>query len=323
MSGKNGAIRSGEKKTVEWRRSADTLSRITLEKGVDGLVEEYLNAEKHAPSCTITAFRKNNALGKNRSPYVGCLDETRVVLNNMPNDYIHANYVGFSQKPHRFIITQAPLDTTIVDFWAMIAQEKSEHIVMICDFIEDGKSKCSEYFPRERGRKKIFENFEITCMASEQIKSTNSTSVVISRLKLSSVNGSFNLTHYFLNNWPDRKVPDDPKILIKIMSMIRVSRNPIVVHCSTGIGRSGTFVGIELMLETVSCNLPLPHPNLLDFLRRQRAHAISTDLQYVFIFDFILDYFRTEHIISQYVITGIQKFHEEFENLKASNKGLK
>ncbi|OZC06980.1 Protein-tyrosine phosphatase [Onchocerca flexuosa] len=83
-----------------------------------------------------------------------CLDKTRVILRDRPrsNNYIHANWVQISNNK-RYICTQGPLEETVEDFWWMIFKEEVQAIVMLCDFIEDGESKCAEYYPLTTGEK--------------------------------------------------------------------------------------------------------------------------------------------------------------------------
>ncbi|VDK45971.1 unnamed protein product [Cylicostephanus goldi] len=86
-----------------------------------------------------------------------CNDYTRVILNDgKPGDYIHANYVKGENLLNTFICTQGPLPNTIEDFWRMVVGEKVAHVVMLCDTVENGKTKCEQYWPNMQDQKLEF-----------------------------------------------------------------------------------------------------------------------------------------------------------------------
>ncbi|GMT08243.1 hypothetical protein PENTCL1PPCAC_30417, partial [Pristionchus entomophagus] len=122
-----------------------------LNKGVSGLKAEFeelrLKTIPTKEACSFFHLATNAQ--KNRYKDVPCSDYSRVILKelSMGTDYIHGNFCGTPKNPKRFICTQGPMPTTIVDFWSMVWQEGSEFIVMLCNFNEMGKVKCAQYFP--------------------------------------------------------------------------------------------------------------------------------------------------------------------------------
>ncbi|KAI6193182.1 hypothetical protein M3Y96_00991300 [Aphelenchoides besseyi] len=315
-----------KKRSRKVRQVFDSWIRSTLEKGVHGLATEYLKTDKLVSAADVTAFKANNVYGRNRSAEVGCLDATRVLLkhDSTGTDYIHANYIETAQQPRRFIITQAPLDQTAVDFWRMVHGEKVESIVMLCDFFEHNRSKSAVYFPREKGQRVQFQNFEIINLEVKMIEGLDAaTQIRVSRLKLSSTSGISMLRHYHWAQWADRKTPRDIRAVLRLLREVRSSKAPIVVHCSTGVGRSATFVGIEMILEQLIKVENSNTETMLADLRKQRAYAISTDVQYVFIYRAVLQYLEGRKPFYGDTEKQAKKFYDDFENFLRSTENLK
>uniref|UniRef100_A0A0K0DLD5 Protein-tyrosine phosphatase n=1 Tax=Angiostrongylus cantonensis TaxID=6313 RepID=A0A0K0DLD5_ANGCA len=157
-----------------------------------------------------------------------CQDQHRVVIKwpGAPTDYIHANYVGTPVSEKRFICTQGPLDNTVIEFWMMVLQEESETIIMLCNCVE-------------------------TMRAMSPDEPSISVSVLVIKFsKPDGTNESREVRHYQWLDWPDRGVPPCrlTSMLQELLSRIRGTRKPIIVHCSAGIGRTGTIVAIEYIL---------------------------------------------------------------------------
>uniref|UniRef100_A0A0N4WW57 Protein-tyrosine phosphatase n=1 Tax=Haemonchus placei TaxID=6290 RepID=A0A0N4WW57_HAEPC len=236
-----------------------------LDMGVDALRAEYRSLAKYTvPEMTSDAFISNHENLDELLQYqdVPCQDQHRIVLKwpNAPTDYIHANYVGTPLSEKRFICTQGPLDNTIPEFWMMVLQEESETIVMLCTCIETGKFKCSQYWPEIVGETKTFAGIEVTNMMVKP-----SIALTILNIKFGKPDGTREtreVRHYQWLDWPDRGVPP-----------CRLTSMPIIVHCSAGIGRTGTIVAIEYIL--VECANMC---DLLKELRHYRAYSIQNDM---------------------------------------------
>uniref|UniRef100_A0AC34RI90 Protein tyrosine phosphatase n=1 Tax=Panagrolaimus sp. JU765 TaxID=591449 RepID=A0AC34RI90_9BILA len=300
----------------------------TLNKGVDGLKQEYLATSKAVDPREAVAFKENNINGKNRFTDLCCLDLTRVVLRKHPIDYIHANYIASIRNKHRFIVTQGPLDTSIVDFWRMIVQESVESIVMLCDFYEENRSKCARYFPTEKGERMMFDNYEIICshISDLMVKKMDPDEqrIICTELKVSSRATVTKVNHYRWGSWPDRKVPKSTQAVLTLLHTVRSSITPIVVHCSTGIGRACTLVAIEVLLEDLIAGKEAPTVELLQNLRKQRAHAISTDLQWVFVHKAVIDYFNNKGRLKCCAdMCRVNKFYEDYKKFVEESAKLK
>ncbi|ETN80421.1 Protein-tyrosine phosphatase [Necator americanus] len=169
-----------------------------------------------------------------------CNDNTRVIIKDgKGSDYIHANYVKGNNLLNTFICTQGPMINTIADFWRMVLCEQVSHIVMLCDTIECGKSKCEQYWPNSQDEK-----MEVGDLVLTNIKmNTSDSHVTRSTISVQVNNGP----HYFVKHhrwktWPDKTVPKSLLAVFRILQVVRSTPNPIIVHCSAGIGRTGSMV---------------------------------------------------------------------------------
>ncbi|WKY05665.1 hypothetical protein Q1695_006119 [Nippostrongylus brasiliensis] len=297
-----------------------------LDMGVDALRAEYRSLARYVlPEATYEAFKTNHEFGRNRYQDVPCQDQYRVVINwpGAACDYIHANYVGTPVSEKRFICTQGPLDATICEFWMMVLQEESETIVMLCNCIETGKYKCAEYWPNQQGTTKQFAGIEITNVQIRPMSPEELTVIVsILIVKFSKPDGTVNhreVRHYQWTDWPDRGVPPCKLTTMELLSRVRGTTKPIIVHCSAGIGRTGSIVAIEYILERMQAGVECAAMNdLLKELRNQRAYSIQNDLQYLFIHRIMLCYFldkhrqRYESILTEENQAKYRKFVEDY-----------
>jgi protein tyrosine phosphatase len=165
---------------------------------------------------------------KNRYKNTIAYDDTRVVLeyNDEEGDYINANYVNGYDTPKAFIATQAPLPTTVQDFWLMICQEKVTTIVMLTEVRENGIVKCEQYWPdfpsRCRFGKFLIENVS-TKMFPDYIERN---------LQVKYENTTHFVQHFQYITWPDHGVPLCLQAFTSFMKQIEdIHKVPMVVHC--------------------------------------------------------------------------------------------
>ncbi|CAI5442026.1 unnamed protein product [Caenorhabditis angaria] len=199
---------------------------------------------------------------KNRYKDVICNDITRVVINDgKDDDYIHANWVNGLNSP--FILT---LDRTVIDFWRMIVHTKTTYIVMLCDVTEDGKPKCYQYWPDKPGQSVTHGEFTITCK-NEEDKDEH---VIKSILTIKNKGGDVEHTLRHLHT--------------------KTCTGPVCVHCSAGIGRTGTFVCIEACLQTLTDEKELDIVATVKALRNSRLGSVQVDVQYMTLVQVVLNY---------------------------------
>lgn len=172
--------------------------------------------------------------------------------------YINANYVrGFNGDPEEYIVAMGPKSATVMNFWRMVIEHECPVIIMATKFIEKEKEKCYEYFPTELGEIKEFSGTRIQCLDV-----TKNTGFMRTLLGVTPMGQStFEVTHFWYNTWPDHGVPKKKKKpftthVLRMLEQVEILRaqlqqergtelGPSVVHCSAGVGRSGTIVAID------------------------------------------------------------------------------
>ncbi|XP_051832550.1 tyrosine-protein phosphatase non-receptor type 1 [Antechinus flavipes] len=194
--------------------------------------------------CKVAKLPKN----KNRNRYrdVSPFDHSRIKLHHEDNDYINASLIKMEEAQRSYILTQGPLPNTCGHFWEMVWEQKSRGVVMLNRVMEKGSLKCAQYWPQKEEKEMIFEdtNLKLT-LISEDIKSY----YTVRQLELENLTTqeTREILHFHYTTWPDFGVPESPASFLNFLFKVRESGSlnpeygPIVVHCSAGIGRSGTF----------------------------------------------------------------------------------
>ncbi|XP_023795927.1 tyrosine-protein phosphatase non-receptor type 1 [Cyanistes caeruleus] len=152
-----------------------------------------------------------------------------------------------------YILTQGPLPNTCGHFWEMVWEQKSRGVVMLNRVMEKGSIKCAQYWPRKEKKEMVFEdtNLKLT-LISEDIKSY----YTVRQLELENLTTqeTREILHFHYTTWPDFGVPESPASFLNFLFKVRESgslspgHGPVVVHCSAGIGRSGTFCLVDTCL---------------------------------------------------------------------------
>uniref|UniRef100_A0A0M3K1L3 Protein-tyrosine phosphatase n=1 Tax=Anisakis simplex TaxID=6269 RepID=A0A0M3K1L3_ANISI len=238
------------------------------------------------------------------------LDRTRVVLEpwpNAPGDFIHANWVTHEMLENRFICTQGPLETTIGDFWRMVWQQKADLILMLCRVTEAGRPKCALYWPNIVGEKKTYNGITIR---NETIRSKDA-DIWGSDLMLEHGGEQRLITHYQWITWPDKFVPQQLVVPFILLSLARQRKQPTVIHCSAGIGRTGTLVALEVFIRSLMLGRNLSISDVIWSLRSQRSKAVQTEEQYLYI-----HYIVIQRLINKGIIYDktVQNFCRQYEN---------
>ncbi|VDM37022.1 unnamed protein product [Toxocara canis] len=303
---------STRQRKKERTRRSRIAPREVFGLGVQGLLQQYQTYLKTyvPPDVTRAAFDKN--MEKNRYKDVVCIDQTRVILKNTEQDYIHASYVRGDPFVNPFICTQGPMNSTVNDFWIMIMQEKVSHIFMLCNIIECGKSRCAQYWPSEVGATAEHAGVVIRNISVENDDST----LVLTKLEAEGRGERLTIKHLRWKNWPDKGVPSSVFAPFRLLKMARQSTaRPTVVHCSAGIGRTGCIVAIEMAVQILLAQKPLDLVRAVQQLRTMRMSAVQTDTQFVYVARCLLTYASTCGVMQNRpaLIQKAAKFESEYE----------
>ncbi|KAI0519622.1 hypothetical protein KFK09_007076 [Dendrobium nobile] len=282
---------------VALKRKLRTPGKISLE--FDRLQDMRLTKLDFLRKCKV-ALQVDN-FQKNRYTDVIPYDSSRVVLNSTEEgghfngDYINASFItaGFSEHLSRFIATQGPLPDTFEDFWEMVMQYRCPAIVMLTA-VDNPKmmKKCADYFQVENGTRE-FGKISL-CNKWERITDSSLVLRCLEVKKKESQESSMNVLHIHYPDWPDHGVPQDTVIvreILKITYNISANLGPIIVHCSAGIGRTGTYCAIHNTIQRIligdMSSLDLAK-TVADF-RSQRMGMVQTVEQFYFCYVAVVD----------------------------------
>lgn len=189
---------------------------------------------------------------------------------------------------NQYIACQGPLPHTCTDFWQMTWEQGSSMVVMLTTQVERGRVKCHQYWPDPTGSSS-YGCYQVTCHSEE-----GNTAYVFRKMTLfnQEKNESRPLTQIQYIAWPDHGVPDDSSDFLDFVCHVRNKRagkeEPIVVHCSAGIGRTGVLITMETAMCLIECNQPVYPLDIVRTMRDQRAMMIQTPSQYRFVCEAIL-----------------------------------
>ncbi|XP_063042136.1 tyrosine-protein phosphatase non-receptor type 2 [Engraulis encrasicolus] len=244
----------------------------------------YVEIRNQSHECSYKVAKYPENRNRNRYRDVSPFDHSRVKLESTDNDYINASLVTNDEAQRSYILTQGPLRNTCGHFWLMIWEQKTKAIVMLNRVIEKGSEKCAQYWPTQDEHDMTFRDtrFKVTLL-SEDIKSYYTTRVL--ELQNITTGETRQLYHFHYTTWPDFGVPESPASFLNFLFKVRESgslgrdHGPAVVHCSAGIGRSGTFSLVDTCLLLMEKRR---EPSLVDIkrilldMRRYRMGLIQT-----------------------------------------------
>ncbi|GMR42733.1 hypothetical protein PMAYCL1PPCAC_12928, partial [Pristionchus mayeri] len=250
-----------------------------------------------------------------------CYDQDRVKLKG-PSDYIHANYVN-APDGMKYIATQGPLKETVCDFWQMVVQEDALIVLQLCKFVEGDDEKCAEYWPHgEKETSKEFERTDKFTIRKMDKPVEIAPGTIKTTLCIESKTISKTITHIYCDSWPDKLAPSDPAVIIKIWNYVKSNRGngPVVVHCSAGVGRTATFIGLSFASEMLK-KQGATMGEVIQELRNYRPKAVQTHVQYVFLHAAVLEIFIQSNVIprspqSIAFFDAVKKFLEQMEKKK-------
>ncbi|KAE8740671.1 hypothetical protein FOCC_FOCC013819 [Frankliniella occidentalis] len=291
---------SGMKTSVPVDMFAKHVAELHADSDI-GFSKEYdeiqLSRLQEDFSTEISQSEDNKA--KNRYLNILAYDHSRVQLLPIPSqkksfDYINANYIDGYHRAQAFIGTQGPLPTTFECFWRMIWEQRVAVIVMITNLVERGRRKCDMYWPGEGTETYGM----ITCkVIKEDIMATYTVRTMIIRhlkVKKKKHNSAERIVYqYHYTNWPDHGTPDHPLPVLNFVKKSSAANpsdaGPIVVHCSAGVGRTGTYIVLDAMLRQIRSKGDVNIAGYLRHIRSQRNFLVQTEEQYIFIHDALLE----------------------------------
>ncbi|KAJ8016836.1 hypothetical protein DPEC_G00011490 [Dallia pectoralis] len=250
------------------------------EHGSWNAIYQEIRQQSSELPCKLAKLPENKT--RNRYRDVSPFDHSRICLQLGTNNYINASLISVEEAQRNYILTQGPLPNTCGHFWEMVWEQRTMGVVMLNRVIEKGSIKCAQYWPT--GEAIVFEDthFKLS-LVSEDIKSY----YTVRRLELENqmTQETREILHFHYTTWPDFGVPESPASFLNFLFQVRESgclssaHGPVVVHCSAGIGRSGTFCLVDTCLLLMSMRKDPSSVRIRDMLlemRRYRMGLIQT-----------------------------------------------
>jgi protocadherin Fat 1/2/3 len=308
---KSGASRELELKFLGQLEGPTTIKATVMEERVAELrAKGTIDAEfakikqdSAASDLTFHTAMETYNVRKNRYGNVLPIDATRVLLSHsgvLGSDYINANYLPGFRRPSAFVATQAPVPNTIPDFWRMVWEQQAGVIVMITREVEMGKVKCHKYWP-DAGMTIRVGELEVTFVSYDAVCEDYGIRKLLLRDPASGEVRE--ITQFVYQTWPDHGVPTSPAALIRYILDVRrhveaaraqgSGSGPAVVHCSAGIGRTGTFFAVNALMQRLDALGTVDVMSTVAYLRTYRAGSVQTLDQYRYIYDALLTYYRS------------------------------
>ncbi|XP_076679005.1 receptor-type tyrosine-protein phosphatase F [Andrena cerasifolii] len=219
---------------------------------------------------------------KNRYANLVAYDENRVILKTLPDDphsdYINANYIKGYKKEKCYIATQGPKPSTVIDFWRMIWEEGTLVVCMLANTIEGGKIKCEQYWPdigkKEKYGDVVISNAKHNVFANYTFRTLHATRGDETR----------KIEHLHFTAWPDHGVPLSTHSVVTYLKKLLATspgNGPVVVHCSAGVGRTGTIILCDICLRRAAAEGVVDVFAEMKAIRSQRANTVDTVQQYL------------------------------------------
>ncbi|KAL1775349.1 receptor-type tyrosine-protein phosphatase V-like [Sigmodon hispidus] len=234
-------------------------------------------------------------IAKNRYPHVLPYDHSRVRLTQLAgdphSDYINANFIPGYSHPQEFIATQGPLKKTMDDFWRLVWEQQVHVIIMLTVGMENGRVLCEHYWPAS-STPITHGHITIHLLAEE---SEDEWARREFQLQHNIQQRQRRVKQLQFTTWPDHSVPETPTSLLTFVELVREQvqvtqgKGPTLVHCSAGVGRTGTFVALLRLLQQLKEERVVDVFNTVYMLRLHRPLMIQTPSQYIFLHSCLLN----------------------------------
>ncbi|XP_033736660.1 receptor-type tyrosine-protein phosphatase kappa-like [Pecten maximus] len=290
--------------------SVTMLKTMIVEKMADE-EKEFISEFNGFPtgSChphTAAEINKSKDRFKSIHPY----DHSRVILDSVGkgSDYINANYIDNVEASKVYVATQGPILTTIDDFWRMVWKLNSGKIVMLTNLIEKEKTKCEKYWPDE-GEPMSTKTFYIMQNRERDYASHVVRNITVVDRKTKEKRDIY---QFHFTTWPDHGTPNTLELVLlhrRVKLTKSVLPGQMVIHCSAGIGRTGTFIALDALFDYGKRYNRVDIPQFVTTMRKDRMCMIQTLEQYVALHEILAEAFDLQETLIP-KSTFVAKYHD-------------
>ncbi|XP_041350698.1 receptor-type tyrosine-protein phosphatase eta-like [Gigantopelta aegis] len=280
-------------------------------------ITEYKELQANSPKKPheISSLEPNRV--KNRYVNILAFDHSLVKLlpidEDDNTDYINANFIPGYNSPREYIATQGPQDSTINDFWRMIWEKNVPIIVMLTGVKEGMKQKCAQYWPEHLNVPSQYGDIVITLEDRTKLGT-----YTLKTFKLCLGKSERTVKHFFMHDWRDYDANLTPTDVVNFICDVRRARPsgdsvPMVVHCSAGVGRTGTFIALDYFIQFIEQHSLEDNVDIFQFVLKMRGNRplmVQSEAQYVFLHETV------DMLIKQKIID------EESHDNDVDNEGI-
>ncbi|XP_048053481.1 protein tyrosine phosphatase receptor type Db isoform X8 [Megalobrama amblycephala] len=272
------------------------LSQTEPPEHISGMEQEFkrlANAKAHNSRFVSASLPCNKF--KNRLVNIMPYESTRVCLQPIRgvdgSDYVNGSFIDGYRQQRAYIATQGPLAETVEDYWRMLWEHNSTIVVMLTKLREMGREKCHQYWPSDRSAR--YQYFVVDPMAEY-----NMPQYILREFKVTDARDGQSRTvrQFQFTDWPEQGVPKSGEGFIDFIGQVHKTKEqfgqdgPISVHCSAGVGRTGVFITLSIVLERMRYEGVVDIFQTVKMLRTQRPAMVQTEEQYQFCYRAALEY---------------------------------
>ncbi|KAM4624348.1 receptor-type tyrosine-protein phosphatase H-like isoform 2-T2 [Polymixia lowei] len=297
-------LSSNNLKAIPVGRFPDHVHQMSVDDN-RGFSEEYESFIPVGTEQTRKAAIVPENKAKNRFANVYPYDWSRVKLTTVnqdeSSDYINASYMPGYSSNREYIAAQGPLPSTVQDFWRMIWEQGVKGVVMVTNCTEGGRTKCEQYWPLDY-TPCLYGDLLVTIRSEQREPNWTLREFGVKNKRTSQ---DRTVKHFHFTAWPDHGVPEGTEALIQFRGLVRHhiesdwAGAPTVVHCSAGVGRTGTIIALDVLLQQLETERAVGIAAFVHKMRLSRPLMVQTESQYVFLHECIMNSLQPKPIVEE------------------------